>query len=86
MLARMSTKGQLVIPAEVRRALALEPDTAFRVEVHGEVIHLCPVRPAREDWRALQGSLGVGASMTRALEAERASEVARDASREGRGR
>ena len=73
MLTHMSTKGQVVIPAEVRQALKLKPATAFQVEVHGDVIHL---KLVRRDWRTLEGILSGGDSLTRALEADRADEIA----------
>ena len=73
MLTHMSTKGQVVIPAEVRQALNLKPATAFQIEVHGDVIHL---KPVRGDWRTLEGILSGGDSLTRALEADRADEIA----------
>jgi AbrB family looped-hinge helix DNA binding protein len=72
MLTHMSTKGQVVIPVEVRQALKLKAATAFQIEVHGEVIHL---KPVRREWQSLEGILSGGTSLTRALEAERAAEI-----------
>ena len=73
MLTHMSTKGQVVIPAQVRQLLKLKPATAFQIEVHGDVIHL---RPVRGDWRSLEGTFAGQDSLTRALEAEHAREIA----------
>jgi len=46
MLARLSSKGQLVIPLTVRRDLNLAPGTQFRVQVVEQKIILEPVAAA----------------------------------------
>jgi AbrB family looped-hinge helix DNA binding protein len=46
MLVKMSSKGQLVIPKAVRRALRLEPGTAVRVRVVEKTIVLEPIADA----------------------------------------
>jgi len=46
MLVRLSSKGQLVIPGAVRRALRLSPGTELNLEVVGEKIVLEPVDTA----------------------------------------
>ena len=43
--AQVSTKYQVVIPKEVREALALQPHTAVLFLVDGDTVILCP-RPA----------------------------------------
>jgi AbrB family looped-hinge helix DNA binding protein len=43
MLTKLSSKGQLIIPKSVRRALALEPGTQFEVEVVDKEIVLKPL-------------------------------------------
>jgi len=44
MLARLSSKGQLVIPKAVRRALGLEAGTRFHVQLKDGKIVLEPVQ------------------------------------------
>jgi antitoxin PrlF len=54
--ARLSTKGQLVVPKEIREFLGLEPGDRidFVVEEDGRV----SLRPALVDFRTLRGSVG----------------------------
>ncbi len=73
---KLSSRGQLVIPAEMRRALDLERGTRFEVSVDDDHIVLTPIRD--EDWRSLRGSLQSGPSLTDALTAERRRERERD--------
>ena len=49
MTTTLSSKGQVVLPAAVRRRLGLRPGTSFRCTVKGGGIVLTPdtVRPAR---------------------------------------
>ena len=42
---RLSTKGQLVIPTEIRKANRLLPGTEFTVSLVGQEIRLTPVLP-----------------------------------------
>jgi len=46
MLVRLSSKGQLVIPGAVRRALRLSPGTELNLEVVDKKIVLAPVETA----------------------------------------
>jgi AbrB family looped-hinge helix DNA binding protein len=64
-LATVSTKGQFVIPAEIREALGIRPGTRIAVVREGNRIILEPVN--KEYVRALRGSLAGGPSMTDAL-------------------
>ena len=73
---KLSSRGQLVIPAEMRRALDLERGTRLEVEVDDDHIVLTPIRD--EDWRSLRGCLEGGPSMTDALEEERRRERDRE--------
>jgi AbrB family looped-hinge helix DNA binding protein len=41
--AQISTKGQIVIPAEVREQMKLEPGTRVALEVEGDTLLLRPV-------------------------------------------
>ena len=73
--ATMSTKGQVVIPAEIRRSLGLGRKVAFRVEERDGSIVLTPIRDL--SWRSLRGSLS-GDFLTAALEMERRSDRERE--------
>jgi AbrB family looped-hinge helix DNA binding protein len=56
----MSTKGQVVIPAELRQELGLENGTQLSVERQGDAILLRPI--TAEFIRGLRGSIrGAGA-------------------------
>jgi len=46
MLARLSSKGQIVIPKEVRESLGLERGTEFHVQVEAGRIVLQPIGPS----------------------------------------
>jgi len=41
--AQISTKGQIVIPADVRQQMKLEPGTRVAIEVQGDTLLLRPV-------------------------------------------
>lgn len=71
----MSSKGQVVIPVEIRKALGLTKSTRFQVEQQDGCIVLRPVE--EDDWRTLEGSAG-GESLTRWLERERRRERERE--------
>lgn len=42
--AKLSTKGQIVIPLRIRKELRLEPGTSFIVRSKNGRIHLEPIR------------------------------------------
>ena len=46
--AVISTKYQVVIPRDIRRALGLSPGQSVQVLTKGGVIHLVPIRPAAQ--------------------------------------
>jgi len=51
---RLSSKGQVVIPEEIRKALGLEPGARFVVLSDGDVVILKRIdAPARSEVRAL---------------------------------
>ena len=51
---RLSSKGQVVIPEEIRKALGLEPGARFVVLSDGDVVILKRIEaPARSEVRAL---------------------------------
>ena len=49
MLARLSSRGRIVIPKQIREFLALEPGTEFRVRVDPGRIILQPIDPSAID-------------------------------------
>ncbi len=69
----VSSKGQLVIPAEMREALGIEPGTRVAIRQEGEELVLSPAtkRRARQLINELCGITSGGPSMTDALIAER---------------
>jgi len=71
----VSSKGQIVLPKEVREALRLREGDRVSVEVEGDHVTLRPIKTrAQGDWRRWRGRL----AGTRALQehlAEHADEV-----------
>jgi AbrB family looped-hinge helix DNA binding protein len=69
-------KGQVVIPAEIRRAIGLQAGQRVQVRCDdGEIV----LRPVPTDLlAALRGSLRDGPSLTEALAREHAEEIERD--------
>lgn len=53
---KMSSKGQVVIPADVRREMDLGKDSEFTLDVEGDHLVLTPVRD-EDDWHTLRGCL-----------------------------
>ena len=74
-LATVSTKGQFVIPADIREALGIRPGTRIAVLREGNRIILEPVN--REYVRKLRGSTAGGAPLTGSLLKERREEERR---------
>ena len=66
-----TTKGQVVIPAELRKKFGIHAGTKFEVTEDGERIILRPITP--EFVRSLRGSLKGGGAL-RILEQERQSD------------
>ncbi len=58
--SQVSTKGQIVIPAELREALKIEPGTRVTMSREGDAIILRPV--TAKLIRSLRGSAGKGKS------------------------
>jgi AbrB family looped-hinge helix DNA binding protein len=73
--ATVSTKGQFVIPAELREELGIRPGTRIAIMREGNRIILEPVN--KEYIRSLKGCLAGGPSMTDALLKERRDEERR---------
>jgi len=78
----MTTKGQVVIPREIRDAMGLRPGTRLRVETNGDVITLRRMtKEAFAEWYArLAGTLAHGDPVSD-LEAEHRREIETDARR-----
>lgn len=70
--ATISTKGQLVIPAEIREALHIKPGTRFAVLQEGNRIILLPVD--KRYIEELRGITAGGPSMTEMLLEDRRKE------------
>ncbi len=68
MMTYISTKGQLVIPVELRRKYGIKPGTRVEVIDRGDQIILQPI--TEEYVRKLRGSLK-GGNALRVLEEER---------------
>jgi AbrB family looped-hinge helix DNA binding protein len=66
--SQVSTKGQIVIPAELREALQIAPGTQVAMRREGDAIILRPVTAAFI--RGLRGCFGKGKSMGQIREQE----------------
>ncbi len=57
LITKMSSRGQITIPAKLRTALGLEPGTRFlvREDEHGQLI-LAKI-PGRSDWEKLMADI-----------------------------
>lgn len=81
-LVTMSTKGQIVIPKEVRDRAGLAPGDRVEVRIEGTTIILrrSDPRPGSDadDWRRWRGLLR-GSGATTDLEREHREEISRDA-------
>jgi AbrB family looped-hinge helix DNA binding protein len=78
-VVRLSSKGQLVIPAAVRKRLGWKQNDELEVQVgEGERLILVRAPSKKKRWESLGGSLKGGRSLTRWLEEERAAERERE--------
>lgn len=48
-ITKLSTKGQIVLPKEVRDALGLASGTEFEIEIHDGTVLLRPIRKTTVD-------------------------------------
>ena len=68
---RLSSKGQVVIPEEIRKALRLEPGARFVVLSDGDVVILKRIdAPARSEVRALAARVRRKARRARVKQAD----------------
>ena len=77
--ALVGAKGQIVIPASIRKAMGLEPGQRVNVRLDGGAVVLTAI--PRDLVEALTGCLSEGSSLTEALEREHAEELRRDEAR-----
>jgi len=75
MTAKISAKGQLVIPKEVRKKFDIEPGTFFEIRVEKDNIVLIPMKKGPLD--NLYGKFA-GETILAELEKEHADEIARE--------
>ena len=76
--ATISSKGQVVIPKEVRDRLNLKAGTEVNIEVHGESLVMKRSVSDLPDWRSMRGMFKGGPDLLKDLEDEHAAELARD--------
>lgn len=81
-VVKTSAKGQVVIPAEIRRALGIRPGTKFHVRAEGTEVVLFPL-PA-DPIRALRGIVKGGPSLTKALLEDRKEDREREEKKSAR--
>jgi AbrB family looped-hinge helix DNA binding protein len=72
----LSSKGQLVIPSQLRKQLGMRPGTGVSLEVEGDRIVLVP--DSSPNWRSLRGCLKGKPSASDYLQAERKKERERE--------
>jgi AbrB family looped-hinge helix DNA binding protein len=83
MLVKLSTKGQLVIPREIRKALNLQPGAELEIELDAKKIVLTPLAERRSIEAILDSLYGslAGEPLLEMLEEEHRWEIARDEER-----
>jgi AbrB family looped-hinge helix DNA binding protein len=57
-IAVLSSKGQIVIPKDIRDALGLQEGAKLEVALEGHRVVLRTVSEEYPDWRSLQGAYG----------------------------
>ncbi|MBI4278264.1 MAG: AbrB/MazE/SpoVT family DNA-binding domain-containing protein [Armatimonadetes bacterium] len=74
----LSSKGQIVIPRDIRRRLRLEEGAKVEIAVSGQTAVLRPLRGKPADWRRWEGTFAKR-GLLKALAEEHAAEIAEDA-------
>ena len=84
MVVKLSSKGQLVVPKEIREALGLHPGAELNVELVAGRIILRPVVDKEKAYRAIDRLYGMfsDVDLLSALEDEHKWEIERETSRE----
>jgi AbrB family looped-hinge helix DNA binding protein len=78
-IVKLSSKGQLVIPAAVRKRLGWKQNDELEIQVgEGERLIVVRAKSKKKGWESLGGSLKGGRSLTKCLEEERAAERERE--------
>lgn len=77
----VSSKGQIAIPKAVREKLNLDAGTELEIDIHGATLVMRRVVSKFPPWQTMRGMSKGGGSLTKALEEERAAEVAHDEAR-----
>lgn len=80
MRTRVSSKGQVVIPAELRKKYGMKPGTALAVIDTGDAIELRPITP--QTINKMRGSLKGGSALKELLEERRKDREREDRKRE----
>ena len=77
---RATEKGQIVIPAALRRKYGIKKGTRIQIYENGDQIVLNPLSPEiiKAKLEKLQGIAKGGPSMTKELEAERARDLEKE--------
>jgi AbrB family looped-hinge helix DNA binding protein len=78
--ATVSSKGQIVIPKEVRERLNLKAGTEVMIDVQGESLIMKRLVRNHPDWRTMRGMFR-GSNLLEDLAHEHAAEIARDDAR-----
>jgi AbrB family looped-hinge helix DNA binding protein len=73
----MSSKGQVVIPQEIRGRLGVRQGSKLAVKVEEGAVVMRPVSAAPGGWRRWRGAFA-GAGLTTRLAADHAAELERD--------
>ena len=77
----VSSKGQIVIPREIRSRLNLKTGTELSFDVQGEALVLRRIVHDHPDWRTMEGMFKDGPDLLKDLADDRAAEIAHDNAR-----
>jgi AbrB family looped-hinge helix DNA binding protein len=69
-IAVLSSKGQIVIPKDIRDALGLREGAKLEVALEGHRVVLRTISEEYPDWRSLQGAFGPADQTTSEILAE----------------